>query len=74
MQQSTPARCTQMIADSLAGRICGAPMQLVVKYPRVWSYQERISERCALNHIAHAQAVVEEPEPSEDSQDCWGAF
>ncbi len=40
--------------------LCGAPMQLVIKEPKTWSYQERISERCIAGHIAHAQAVVVE--------------
>jgi len=52
-------------------RPCGAEMQLVIKYPKVWSYQERVSERCLAGHIAHAQAVVD---VEDDSEDCWGAF
>lgn len=74
-QQSGPAKCERVL-DGFH-MVCGAPMQLVIKEPKCWSYQERISERCAMGHIAHAQAVVSEPESwpvDEGPQDCWGAF
>ena len=88
-KQSHPAICERMIEDgSLAGRICGAQMRLEFKEPKVWSYQERVIERCWAGHPAHAQAVVPEPElidpreygasedpPIDDGPaDCWGAF
>ncbi len=77
--RSRIATCEHMLEGGLAGHVCGAEMQLIIKSPRVWSYQERVIERCTAGHIAHAQAVMPEPEalepPIDDGPaDCWGAF
>lgn len=60
-KQSPPARCEYMEhAGTSMAHWCGAQMQLVIKAPKLWSYQERVSERCWLGHIAHGQAVIPE--------------
>ena len=58
-KQSPPARCTQMIADSLAGRICGAEMgMLVTKSPlSALPYEELLALRCPF-HIIRADGVL----------------
>jgi len=59
------------------GAPCGVAMRLEIKTPKVWSYQERISERCLVGHISHGQGVLDHDPPStlnyeRDDQSEWG--
>ncbi len=60
-EQSRPALCEYVLCTSNHFGVmrCGAPMLLTIKQPAWWSYQERIVERCTLNHIAHGQGVLD---------------
>ncbi len=63
---SAIATCPHVLAyGSCSVFRCRAPMEIVIKESKCWSYQERVSERCAAGHIAHAQAVVVESEIEE---------
>jgi hypothetical protein len=69
---SPAATCEQWLAP---GFRCRAAMQYEIKKPKVWSYQERIIERCTMGHITHAQAVVDEPPQTlnySQDEDAWG--
>jgi len=59
-KQSRPARCERMCHEGLAGRICGAQLQmLVTKSPlSALPYEELFVLRCALHTWMRADGIL----------------